>query len=220
MNAAEKSQQATAYDAHPSTGTVTVIEETPDAFTVTYDSWCFRLARDRLSIVPVIGDEVTTYSYQGSIVRGVAINGVMQWWDSDEEIDANRRRMLSDYEARQHADFERDREKLDAQYEALPPAFKRRLDRFREGDPAFRWRSEGYESFTLTEAAAIAEHFGNDHVRIEEWWDGLEESAGTRMFSASRYFDEHPGVISDQHSGNTFGGAIHMARVLLSGKPC
>lgn len=46
---------------------------------------------------------------------------------------------------------------MDVDYENLPDAFKKRIDRFRANNPDFRFEFESYELFCCMEAVKIAE---------------------------------------------------------------
>ncbi len=139
----------------------------------------------------------------GSPVRGLAINNKILFYNTPAEQDEEHKRWLKDSHRKQREEFEANKDKLDAQYEALPPIFQKRIDKFRRNNPDFRWEFEGYEMFTCTEAVKIAETLKTDE-KIREWiqlpWE--EQNAIVD--------------IDSDHSGNTFGMAGSLARMYVT----
>jgi len=105
------------------------------------------------------GDRIRLYGGMGFTTKGVDIWRDDAWqsvsYKTQVELDAEHEAWVKEYLERQHAEFERDKAKLDAAYEALPPPLKRRLDRFRAADPDFRWREEAYEMAACAEAGRL-----------------------------------------------------------------
>ena len=171
------------------------------------DSWeictrgymCF-LVDVKYGVKPRVGQVVSFYGAgEFRPIRGLKIDTEMVFYRTkDEQEELNRQQALNhDFEMR--IEFEEERSELDAQYDALPDVFKRRLDKFRTNNPDFRWKYEGYEMFVCMEAVKIAEALS-------------ENAASIRIFAGLSYAEQMRQVeLSDDHSGNTFGMAVHLA---------
>ena len=129
---------------------------------------------------PKKGDSITLY-LTGSFIRGCDINGERIFLVSDEENEA-RRVYESMKQKRMDAErLEREKPRLDAEYQALPQVFKERIDRFRNNNPNFRASYESYEMFCCTEAVKIAENVkrlyesGEYADEIDDFWDDPEQ---------------------------------------------
>lgn len=107
---------------------------------------------------PKVGDRLRVWS-NGSQNHGVSVlrgtDFVPVYYKTKREQDAEHAAWLADWERQQHEDFEKGKTQLDTQYELLPPALKRRIDRFRAADPDFRWKEEAYEMAACAEAGRL-----------------------------------------------------------------
>lgn len=113
----------------------------------------------KLGTTPRVGDTVTMYYVNGKWTqfRGMDLNGVPMYFKTDAEVEAERQEYIAKREIEQRMAFEDGKAALDAQYDALPDVFKQRIDRFRAGNPDFRWEYEAYEMFSCTEGVKFAE---------------------------------------------------------------
>lgn len=102
------------------------------------------------------GDVATVVTVLGSSVVRIALRGREVFNLTDEEFWHQRDREQEEHERKREEDFRRERADLDARFEALPPEFKQRIERFRENNPDFRQQYESYEMFCCTEAVRIA----------------------------------------------------------------
>lgn len=173
-------------------------------------------------VVPHVGDEIALYGGWGQTISGIVINGEVVFYRTEEQREAYRRRWREDYEARQRREFLASQKKMDANYKKLDPVFKQRIDRFREADPKFRESSEGYEVFCLLEAQKFADWAQTqsdiEGIRSADDYLNNDTYGGTDSFDAfSNMWTkmEEAGIASKDHSNNTFGGAVAMARSLL-----
>lgn len=162
------------------------------------------------------GDTVTIWDGHDRLMlggerHGWAHNGELVEWLTPYERIAKRVAWLAQYDRDQRARLERGAEKRATDYAALPESLKARIDRFVEAIPDF-WLNGDYELFCCTEAVKIAEHL---RPRVEA---GEDAEAVVRSFYEQPW-DEQAKVISDQHSGGTFGGACSLAQGLLTGAP-
>ena len=175
---------------------------------VTYaEGWGCGVSAD-LGVEPKVGDTFCTYGHFGRPFHGQALNGKLLWYKSEAEMQADHQAWVDDLNERRERDFERDRESLDAQYEALPWVLCKRIDRFRAANPRFRIEHESYEMFVCTQAAALA-----------EWAEGQESPFNAIEVWEALDFDGQQSAVpawSGDHSGNTHGCAIGLARTMVT----
>lgn len=201
------------------------VEAAKDGYSVHMSSgWSFFIAKEydgeTHGIVPTVGDSVRTYGEFGRPVRGLFINGRKVYYRTEEEQDAENRRLVEASQRKRRVEFEEKRAELDAKYEALPPIFKERIDRFRNNNPDFRWEFEGYEMFCCEEAVKLAKHLGT--VEAMERYCALAASETFRKNRAlwdieweqQKAIDRAAGLSND-HSGNTHGAAVMLALLYL-----
>ena len=162
----------------------------------------------REAIEPKVGDRITFYGEGiGRPFSGIAVNNQVVFYRTPEQQAEVHRRWVMDLEAQRRREFVATKPQMDADYESLDPLFKARIDRFRAKDgDVFRAESEGYEVFCCLEAQKFAQ------------WAQDNAPKGT---SPVDYLVEHrdeldaSGVVSEGHSGNTYGGARRLAAALL-----
>lgn len=140
--------------------TLTACERDGDWLSVSTDAgWGASLRWPADAPAAAVGDRVRVWGGWGHEIRGVSLwRGVELIpisYSTKAERDAEHGAWIADSQRRQRGDYERDRPKLDAAYEALPLPLKRRIDRFRAADPDFRWREEAYEMAACSEAGRL-----------------------------------------------------------------
>jgi hypothetical protein len=202
-------------------GTITKVHKGQDGYTVSYgDSWgCF--LRD-CGVEPQIGDQFTTYGSFGRPFHGQALNGKVLWYDSIEQEIAKREAEHAEYEAKRKRAFADNMVQMDAEYSALPPAFKNRIKRFRDADPAFRWQSESYEMFCCTQAVLLADWARDGTTTTQEAiakieaWDRINSEHNDPPYDYQAQLAAVPGW-SDAHSGNTHAGSVGLAKRWIRG---
>lgn len=197
--------------------------------------------KDGLPVMPEVGMIIRTYGRGlGYAVRGIDINGVEIRYQTPEQERQENERYLKDQYEKKRADFEANREKMDAAYEALPEIFRKRIEKFRSNNPEFRWEYEPYEMFCCEEAVKMANRSfeavdrGEFAGEVAEFWGGrLWKSAYPEMteriedpvlgwlywanaLNTAAYdyeWQRHQRVLgtSDGHSGNTYGCAFRLA---------
>jgi len=183
----------------------------------------------------------------GSSFHGIDVDAQELFWKTPMERDADRAAWLADYDRRNRERFAEQKASLDLDYEMLPDPLKARIDRFREADPSFRVDSEGYEMFCCTEAAKFyrrAKEAGDKRERpdaVDAFFASPDRAKGDKVWDVELPDDpalawllyawavgDEPGGYdhktqramldhTDQHSGNTFGGAMSLAAALLRG---
>jgi hypothetical protein len=147
---------------------------------------------------PQPGNKVRYYG-GGTFVRGVFVEGQKVYYKTAAEQKAEDAASSARRDKEKREAFERDRPLIDARVSALPEVFQQRLHRFRDGNPDFRWKFEGYELFTCEQAVVFATACPT-----------LEKLEAFRNMSYQDQLKTVPGM-SDGHSGNTFGCAIRLA---------
>jgi hypothetical protein len=197
---------ARALDRPWSDGQIEKIEETEGGWEITMPSAGFFLKREDLGAVdpPAVGDEVTTYTHQGSLIRGIDLRGEPVFYKTQDELDADHEKWQAEHTARRKQEFEEAREELDYQFASLPAVFQRRISWFRAWDPDFRWKSEAYEMSACVDAVKIAEQMKTPEEVVR--------------FREMPYEEQREAVpdLYDGHSGNSFGMAVRLAWLYLS----
>lgn len=161
--------------------------------------WSFFCPKES-PIVPKPGMEARFYGRGiGYIVRGLTLNGTIVFYRTEAEEEARHKQWCEDQDKAKRADFEKNREQMDADYNALPEVLRRRIDKFRKNNPDFRWDFEPYEMFCCKQAVVF--------------FEALKTEAAIRAFHAMPYEEQRKAVpgMNDGHSGNTFECAVALA---------
>lgn len=183
----------------------------------------------------------------GSERHGWALNGEIVEWRTPLERVAERLRWLAAHDRKRREQFVEERMKLDADFAGLPTPLKERIERFRVESPDFRVKDESYELFCCVEAAKFANAARDPHREGKDEAEAFWENPDLRAKAGGSVWDERPESaevrwlmwawalntraydydherqqkvlgLSDAHSGNTFGGAMHLANALLKGE--
>lgn len=192
-----------------------------DGWSITYsESYGCGIQRSRCpdGIVPKVGDTLTTFGQFGYSFHGQALNGEVLWYLSPEEEEAEFQQYLAESERKRKQAFDENKAKLDADYDALPAVFKKRIDKFRRTNPDFRWDHEGYEMFCCTQAVLLAEWAldkaeGDPADALEriDAWNAINSKDHDPPYDFKAQLQAVPGW-SDGHSGNTHGCAVILAK--------
>jgi hypothetical protein len=181
-----------------------------DGWSVTYgDSWGCGV-RD-VGVEPKVGDTLTTFGTIGFPFHGQALNGELLWYLTPEEEEAKRQADIADAARKKREQFEQERPKLDAAYDALPDTFKERIDKFRRTNPDFRWQFESYEMGCCTDALKVASWCSVN--RVGEPDGGHEPTAAENIvvFQKLPWEEQKKSGVGDGHSGNSFGFVVRLA---------
>ena len=190
-------------------------------------------------IVPKEGDVIRFYGKGfGFPWRGLAINGVGIIYRTEEEDEAKRKQDIADREQREREEFAEKKDEMDARFDALPKPLQDRIARRRRNNPDFRWKYEGYEMFVCEEAVkfagACADAETNTQIvaEVNAFWEGKDDAPeqwDDRFFGWAWAFNTEEGGYDHErqtevlgcdsgHSGNTFGAAFTLARLLVRGE--
>lgn len=179
--------------------TLTNVTVEGDRFVLESECGCLSVEKVP-GVEPKKGDTCRYYGKGfGYPVRGVYVNGQKLRYQTEEQLDEEHRQNVEKRKQESRDAFERDKAEIDKRVEALPAVFQRRLDRFRAGNPNFRWEFEGYELFSCEQAVVFAE--------------ALKTKEALAEFGKLPYEEQMKLVpaMSDGHSGNTFGAALRLA---------
>lgn len=204
------------------------------------------------------GDRIRLHLTQGSLIKGIYIGKRIgeknpltgefgPWTEVYHRTNEDQRQLDREQSIKHQRDraveFFNEREKLNADYDALPDVFKKRIDKYRENKPTFRAEYEGYEMFCCTEAVKVADYlrpefdkimaadpveyiidhedeFGDNIPKVESSDDpavpGVVAWLLVHEFD-NREYEEQKLVLSSGHSGNTHGMAMRLGRYYLAG---
>jgi hypothetical protein len=181
------------------------IDDVQDAdtfFQISAEGWGFGLHK-RYGCVPKVGDRVQLYNtHQFSRLLGIKINGEVLFQHSDEAAEALAAEEREKIDTKKKAEYEAKKAEYEAAYQALPAAFRVRIDRLRSKNPNFNWEYLPYELFVSTEAHKITKHFKTREQLTE--FAKLEIPQQKLAIPELEY---------EEHSGNTFGEALQQASI-------
>lgn len=148
---------------------------------------------------PKKGDIILLYTYQGSCIRGVDLNGENIFFQTDEQIYQEREENHKKYEEEKQQAFEKNKDVMDKMYSELPPEFQQRIDIFRKNNPKFHIDYEHCELFCCQEAVKIA--------------NTLKSAEKVKEFQSANWELQKKLVptLDDGHSGNTFNVVVYLA---------
>ncbi len=183
---------------------LTAVDESDDGYTLCQGGACLFVTKPT-PIQPRAGMVARYYGRGfGYTVRGVFVDGHRFYYRTEAEHQEQHRQWIADEDRKKREEFEASREETDRRVAALPTVLRRRLQKFRDANPNFRWEFEGYELFTCEQAVVIATAL-KDATAVESFsllpWEGQKAAV--------------PGL-DDGHSGNTFGMACRLAYELLT----
>lgn len=157
----------------------------------------------KYGVEPKKGDTVEVEVTNGSTIRGIKLNGVKVFYKTDEDLAREHKEWCEGNKKRQLEEFEKEKDSLDAKYNALPKMFQERIDKFRTNNPNFRVEFESYEMFCCEQAVEIA--------------NALQTKEAIKEFADLKWEDQVKKVpnLDGGHSGNTFGMSCRLAYLYL-----
>lgn len=193
-------------------GIIKSVTESKDFYDIVLESGvCFGLSAE-YGVAPKKGDEVTLHTKNWSNIRGLDLNGQKVFYKSDEDLEREHKQYVEEKEQKDKEVFARDKADLDAKYEALPECFKKRIDKFRNNNPDFRWKYESYEMFCCTQAVAIAEELKTSLPGKEEEFEKAAKSWDMKVLK--KFIPS----LSEEHSNNTYGCAMKLGQMYYHGQ--
>lgn len=136
----------------------------------------------------------------GYTVRGIIINNTPIFYRTEDEHEQDFQEEQRQNEIKREKDFEKNKLKLDADYDSLPKVYQIRIDWFRKNNPKFRIDFEPYELFCCKESIKIAKALKTPNA-IDEW----QKLSYDEQIKAVK--------IDSGHSGNTIGCATLLAKL-------
>lgn len=157
-------------------------------------------------VEPKVGMRISLWGKRFGFIRGIALDNNVLFYRTVDEQEEQHKKDVEKANKQAKAKFLKDKAKLDAQYNALPDCFQRRLNKFRTNNPDFRWRFEAYEMFCCTEAMKMVNYIGSASSKItkDDFIDGKFDE---------KLLDNEAKLDNKEHSGNTHGMAVFLARL-------
>lgn len=149
----------------------------------------------------------------GGSRRGLAIDGLLLQYRTEEEEKAHLRTERLKREAEQQRDFARREEEFEERLDALPVPYRSRLNYYLNHNPDFYWQYLPYELTVCEDATTLAKaaRFASDGPNAAAEWVERFYSMGIEEQK-----EAVPGM-SSGHSGNSFGFVARLAHVDVSG---
>jgi hypothetical protein len=185
--------------------TITQVIPSEDGYEITRsEGWCFYVPR-KYGVEPKVGDTARFYPASiGRSVRGLVINGTTIYYRTEAESREMLKQKLAEADVKRRQEFETRRTDHDRRIAALPDVFQRRIRKFQDASPDFRWKHEGYELMCCEQAVLFSDTLKTTEA-IAAFHDADWEVAKAQV----------PGL-EDGHSGNSFDFACRLARSYLT----
>lgn len=181
------------------------VDGSPERGWTIHQDGCALWIPDKEGARPEVGDVARFYGRGfGYPVRGVDLNGVEVYYETEEAQRARFKREQEEANAKKKAEWLAKRDEMDRRLAALPLPFQMRICRFRHNNPDFGWEYEPYEMSACVDGAKIAAAL-NDASEVETF--------------QKLPWEEQKKVVPDLdtgHSGNTFGMAVRLAYHMLT----
>lgn len=174
-------------------------------YSLTFDNgWSFWMPD--VGFAPEVGQTAKLYGRGiGHTVRGLVVNGRVVFYRTEAEQEELHRKEQAEREAKKRTDYDAKTDDYNRRVEALPLPFKTRIMDFRNWKPeTWKYDFEPYELFTCEQAVEIA--------------NALKTPDEISRFHKLEFVEQKKLVpaLSDDHSGNTFGAACHLASIYLT----
>ena len=189
---------------------ITEVQGNKDGWTLDMNGMCFHCPKvsdtgEPVDPLPAAGTTARMYGKGfGYPVRGLYVNGQRVFYRTPEQEKQKHRDWCAEQKREKRAAFEANREEMDRRFAALPEIFQRRIQKFRDTNPEFRWEYEGYEMFCCEQAVIYARMFPT----VEE----LSAFHKLPWEQQAAKFEGEQREAFEGHSGNTFGFACALAR--------
>lgn len=154
---------------------------------------------------PKAGETIRCYGRGfGYPVRGIVVAGRVYSYLTEAEQEAKHQQWVDDLHAKREKELQANLATIDARIAALPDPLRERILKFqRKGGHEFRRDLESYELFCCEQAVVIA--------------TALKTTDAIVAFRKLPWAEQKAAVtgLDDGHSGNTFGAACMLARLLI-----
>jgi len=149
----------------------------------------------------------------GGSRRGLAIDGLVLQYRTEEEEKAHLRTERLKHEATRQREYEKNAGLLEEKLEALPVPYRARVAYYLNHNPDFYWEFLAYELSVCQDAARLAETATAKRIGPESATGWIE-----RFYNLD--YEKQMQIapwMSDGHSGNSFGFVVRLAHVDVSG---
>lgn len=188
------------------TGKIEEIRDAETGWQISYTGHGLFMSKE-YGVEPKAGQQIRVYTVQGSLVRGIDLDGEPVYFKSAAELEVEAEERTRKYEEDLQRKFEESREELDATVASLPEPFQRRIQWFRDHNPKFRWEWEAYELSSCVDAVKIAA-VATERAESQQPHEWISQF---RDLSSEKQRKVVPDLAYDDHSGNTFGAAVMFA---------
>jgi hypothetical protein len=174
-------------------------------YSLTFDNgWSFWMPE--VGFAPEVGQTAKLYGRgTGYTVRGLVVNDRVVFYRTEAQQEELHRKEQAEREAKKRTDYDAKADDYNRRVSALPPPFTARINGFRNWKPeTWKYDYEPYELFTCEQAVEIA--------------NALKTPDEISRFHKLEFVEQKKLVpaLSDDHSGNTFGAACHLASIYLT----
>lgn len=160
-------------------------------------------------VEPKVGMKIALWGKLFGVIRGIALDDAVLFYRTEAQQEEHNKKEIEKENKKQKAKFLKDKAKLDADYDALPDCFQRRLNKFRTNNPDFRWRFEGYEMFCCKEAMKMVRYIESPNAKVTKQ-DFIDGKFDRDMLDKEAKLD------GTEHSGNTHAMAVYLARLYFA----
>lgn len=191
---------------------VTEVKKSGDYYSISCDGSGFGLSTE-YGVEPKVGDNITLHIINGSMIRGVDLNGEKVFYKTDDDLEQERKEFVVKLKKEREEQFLKEKDRLDEDFISLPKMFQEKIQQKRNDNPNYRIESESYEMFCYKQAIEIANGLpkfeGVPELNIKE---------RIQKFYDMPYEEQKKAIpkLSEDHSGNTFGAACGLAAQYLS----
>ncbi len=191
---------------------VTRVTKNGEYYFVEFDGSGFGLEA-KYGVEPKLGDEVILHTVNGSMVRGVEINGSKVFYKTDADLENEHKEFVANLRKKREEEFLKNKDKLDADFDSLPKLFQEKIQKNRDSDPNYRIESESYDMFCYTQALEIAKNL----PKFKDIPD-IDVKERVKKFYEMSFEDQLKAIptLNDGHSGNTFLVSCNLAAQYLS----
>jgi hypothetical protein len=188
--------------------TLTEVSEHTDSWTLGTDWGMLDVDKGDVTFKPEVGMHVRFYGKgMGYTVRGVVIpqpeQNIIFHYRTEKEAEADHQQWIKEENDKKIELYKKNEKTYEAVYASLPECFQKRIDRFRANNLDFNHEYLEYELFCCTESLKIAKKLKTVE-QIDNWrqmaWDAQRKIVD----------------ISPDHSGNTFGASVLLAKYYLT----
>lgn len=191
------------YDIHFEDRVITEVNEHDASWSILCGATEFGFHK-KDGVHPKVGDTARFYGKGfGYRVRGLDINGIEVFYRTEAQADNEDHNEALKAKEQRKTEWQSKRTEYNERWAKLPQVFQDRISGFHKRNPDFGPEYEPYELFVCEQAVAFA--------------TALKTKSAISDFHRSSYEEQRKLVaeMSEEHSGNTFGTACMLSRLLI-----